>query len=51
LYFIDQTPVYFPQDPQPLEEEEEEEEEMDEEEEGIDDETIPVDMTGAGLVI
>jgi len=46
LYFIDHTPVYFPHDPQPLEEEEE-----DEEEAGIDDETIPVDMTGAGLVI
>jgi len=49
LYFIDHTPVYFPHDPQPLEEEEEDEEE--EEEAGIDDETIPVDMTGAGLVI
>jgi len=50
LYFIDHTPVYFPHDPQPLEEEDDDEEEMDEEA-GIDDETIPVDMTGAGLVI
>jgi len=51
LYINKYKLIYFPHDPQSLEEDEEEEEETEEEEEGIEDETIPVDITGAGFVI
>jgi len=51
LYINKYKLTYFPHDPQPLDEDEEEEEETEEEDEGIEDATIPVDMTGAGFVI
>jgi len=51
LYIKKYKLTYFPHDPQSLEEDEEEEEETEEEDEGIEDEIIPVDITGAGFVI